>query len=58
MRQNILIISLILLTSAFAENSEEKPSFLFLLGDDIGWSDFSYNNGIANTPNLLKWVKT
>ena len=23
----------------------EEPSFLFILGDDIGWADFSYNNG-------------
>ena len=25
----------------------DEPSFLFILGDDIGWQDFSYNNGTA-----------
>lgn len=34
------------------------PSFLFLLGDDIGWGDFGYNNGTALTPNIDKWAKT
>jgi arylsulfatase A-like enzyme len=32
------------------------PSFLFLLVDDIGWSDFSYNNGTAYTPNIDAWA--
>ena len=32
---------------AYANN---KPSILFLLADDIGWGDFSYNNGTASTP--------
>ena len=34
-----------------------KPSFLFMLIDDIGWADFSYNNGTAQTPNIDKWAK-
>lgn len=25
---------------------------MFILADDIGWADFSYNNGTAHTPNL------
>jgi arylsulfatase A-like enzyme len=32
------------------------PSFLFLLVDDIGWADFSYNNGTALTPNIDRWA--
>eukprot|EP00052_Salpingoeca_macrocollata_P018935 m.156168 g.156168 ORF g.156168 m.156168 type:complete len:516 (+) comp20824_c0_seq6:29-1576(+) len=32
----------------------DQPSFLFILADDIGWGDFGYNTGIANTPNLDK----
>jgi hypothetical protein len=35
-----------------------KPSFLFILGDDIGWADFHYNNGTALTPRIDKWTKT
>jgi len=33
------------------------PSFLFLLGDDIGWADFGYNNGTALTPNVDAWTQ-
>ena len=32
------------------------PSFLFILGDDIGWADFRYNNGTSYTPNVDAWV--
>jgi arylsulfatase A len=33
------------------------PSFLFLLGDDIGWADLNFpNNGTAHTPNLRAWA--
>lgn len=34
-----------------------KPSFLFILADDIGWSDFGYNNGTAHTPFIDTWTK-
>jgi arylsulfatase A-like enzyme len=34
----------------------QTPSFLFMLGDDIGWSDFRYNNGTAVTPRLTEWI--
>lgn len=34
-----------------------KPSFLFLLIDDVGWADLGYNNGTAYTPNLDKWAR-
>ena len=34
-----------------------KPSFLFMLIDDIGWIDFSYQGGIAHTPNIDAWTK-
>ena len=30
----------------------ELPSFLFLLGDDIGWADMSWNGGTANPPSI------
>ena len=33
-----------------------QPSFLFMLGDDIGWADFRYNNGTAATPRLSEWI--
>ena len=35
----------------------EMPSFLFVLGDDIGWADFHYNNGTALSPRIDAWTK-
>jgi arylsulfatase A-like enzyme len=43
-------------TSLFPAQSPALPSFLFLLADDIGWGDFSYNNGTALTPNIDAWA--
>ena len=33
------------------------PSFLFMLVDDVGWADLSYNNGTARTPNIDRWAR-
>jgi arylsulfatase A-like enzyme len=38
-------------------NATMHTSFLFLLADDIGWADFSYNGGIARTPNIDKFAR-
>eukprot|EP00729_Bicosta_minor_P010591 gene10591-22055_t len=35
----------------------DQPSFLFILGDDIGWQDFSYNNGTAASPFIKAWTE-
>eukprot|EP00049_Salpingoeca_infusionum_P017279 m.352374 g.352374 ORF g.352374 m.352374 type:complete len:540 (-) comp16501_c0_seq1:365-1984(-) len=35
-----------------AHGAQKPPSFLFLLADDVGWADFSYNNGTTFTPNI------
>ena len=37
--------------------SGTPPSFLFILGDDIGWADFRYNNGTAASPRLTECPK-
>ena len=52
------------LSSASAEapptttSTNTPPSFLFILGDDIGWADFRYNNGTAASPRLTEWTRT
>lgn len=38
-------------------HSPAKPSFLFLLIDDVGWADLGYNDGIAQTPNIDRWAR-
>ena len=64
----MLTLALLLLTAARADVSPwwqglttkelaaGTPSFLFILGDDIGWGDFRYNNGTSYTPNVDTWV--
>jgi arylsulfatase A len=39
-----------------AQGQSSTPSFLFMLGDDIGWSDFRFNNGTALTPRITEWI--
>ena len=39
-------------------SNNSTPSFLFILGDDIGWADFSYNNGTARTPHIKAWTES
>ena len=41
-----------------AAASAPPPNFLFILGDDIGWADFSYNNGTARTPHIKAWTES
>ena len=60
---SVLLISSHLFTAAYSAGSDgggsssspAKPSFLFLLIDDVGWADLSYNNGTAHTPNINRW---
>lgn len=49
--------TLLALSTLAAAAAADTPSFLFLLGDDIGWADLGYNNGTALTPNFDKWAK-
>ena len=46
-----------LLLATLASCNAATPSFLFILGDDIGWADFSYNNGTAHTPRIKEWTQ-
>lgn len=56
MRATILIASLVSAT-ALVKDAFTQPSFLMILGDDIGWADFSFpNNGTARSPNLRAWA--
>jgi arylsulfatase A-like enzyme len=50
----MMLLALAMLLAAQAAD----PSFLFILGDDIGWADFSYNNGTANSPRIKEWTES
>ena len=48
----VLYVALPEVATALANDREHAPSFLFILGDDIGWADFRYNNGAAASPHI------
>jgi arylsulfatase len=51
---NIVLLTLLIFTAALL-NAQEKPNIVFIMGDDIGWSNIGvYNQGMmaGRTPNL------
>ena len=60
--QSMLCISIWLLfcitqATPIPKSSSKFPNFVFILADDMGWGDTSYNNGTASTPYLDAWRK-
>ena len=53
------MIAFLLATACFA-TSEQSPNVLFILADDLGWSDVSPNNPgtFYDTPNLARLAET
>lgn len=37
--------------------AEKKPNILFIVADDLGWSDVGWHDGFGKTPNMDKLVK-
>lgn len=53
----VLILTLFLLNfcfTALTEATGTKPHFLFLLVDDLGWSDVGFHGSKIHTPNVDK----
>ena len=51
----IAVALMALAIPALAQSSAKKPNIIFIMGDDIGWSNIgAYNQGIMSgrTPNL------
>jgi arylsulfatase A-like enzyme len=51
----LLLVGLVLRTVAPGWAQDKKPNIIFIMGDDIGWSNIGvYNQGImaGRTPNL------
>jgi arylsulfatase A-like enzyme len=40
-----------------AGESAEKPNFVFIIADDLGWADVAFHGGNAATPNLDRLVR-
>jgi arylsulfatase A-like enzyme len=58
----ILAAALALATSAAAHAGQPslplaKPNILFIVADDLGWSDVGWHGGFGKTPNLDKLVR-
>jgi arylsulfatase A-like enzyme len=42
-----------LMASPFFVQAQQKPNFVFIIADDVGWDDFGcYGNPIVKTPNI------
>jgi arylsulfatase A-like enzyme len=50
----LLVASPIVLSAADAQPTE-KPNILFIVADDLGWSDVGWHGGFSKTPNLDRW---
>ena len=58
-RSRLVLISAILLCStatAVAEN--DRPNILFIVADDLGWSDVGWHQGFSLTPRMDELVRT
>jgi arylsulfatase A-like enzyme len=52
-----LTTAMIFILITVPSDAFQQPSFLIMMGDDIGWSDFSYNNGTALSPRIKEWLQ-
>jgi arylsulfatase A-like enzyme len=41
-----------------ARGAEERPNILFIVADDLGWSDVGWHGGFGKTPNLDQLVRS
>lgn len=54
-RLSSLVVGVALIGTVFG--AADRPSFLFILADDIGWGDMHYNGGTARTPRIDAWAQ-
>jgi arylsulfatase A-like enzyme len=54
----IIAISLLFMSSMFAQQRVEKPNIIYILADDLGYSELEcYGNNFNETPNLDQLAK-
>jgi arylsulfatase A-like enzyme len=52
-----LLIALWLLAWSSGLSAADRPNILFILADDLGWSDVGWHGGFAKTPHLDRLVR-
>ena len=60
--KNCLVIVTVLLfgdlpRATATDEKPDRPNILFIVADDLGWSDVGWHDGFAKTPNLDRLVR-
>ncbi len=56
-RLSLVILMLLALAATSRSASPEKPNILFIVADDLGWSDVGWHDGFGKTPVVDKLVR-
>src|SRR5262245_43340919 len=55
---SLLTVLVFGLRPPFAMGAETRPNILFIVADDLGWSDVAWHGGFGKTPNLDQLART
>jgi arylsulfatase A-like enzyme len=55
---SLVVLFLLFIQSQIAGAAESRPNILFIVADDLGWSDVGWHGGFGKTPNLDQLVRT
>lgn len=53
-RSIAIAVGLTLVSCVSVANAGDRPSFVFIIADDLGWADVDFHGGNAPTPNLTR----
>lgn len=53
-----LVLLFVSASAVAAETTPSRPNILFIVADDLGWSDVGWHDGFSKTPHLDELVRT